>query len=123
MMNEELNKNITNNNEDNRKANILCIITLLLNFIPFFIPFILAGLLNHSNNSNDSTILIKIVALLIMVCPTVAINLMIYVRINYPKNIFGKILMILYIIVAIILIIGGTYIIVSCFNELSKCPG
>ena len=65
------------------------------------------------------------VSLLLMIA---GLAIMIYVRVKYPKNVFGKVLMWLYIIVGIIsIIIFIVYILfiiwacvscMSCINEL-----
>ena len=95
--------------EDNKKANIICTIilgiTLLLDPIGAYVfkdyPEIAAGL----------TLLIMATSLI----------LLIYVRVKYPKNIFGKILMWLAIIGVIGFIIMLVLIVVGCVVILNSC--
>ncbi len=124
--------------EDNKRANILCIISLVCEILPFLIATILSIFtstiteLSEVNVDTEASALSEIftnifgtVSLLLMIA---GLAIMIYVRVKYPKNVFGKVLMWLYIIVGIIsIIIFIVYILfiiwacvscMSCINEL-----
>lgn len=95
----EVEKNISNNNaEYNKKANILCIISLLLvSYVPS-----LTGSVNGY-----------------WLCKVIAFILMVYVRIKYPKNKFGKYIMIFYITTIILYIVFISMLV----NGLQSCQG
>lgn len=121
------------NEEDNKRANKLCIISLACVFAPLIISAILMAIIsaltdsypadavNFINNILGSVNTLAIIA---------GIALMIYVRVKYPKNIFGKVLMWLYIIIAalavivfILYMIFALVTCISCFACLSDMPG
>ncbi len=124
--------------KDDKRANILCIISLACEFLPFLIASILSIFtstiteLTEVNVDTEASALSEIctnifgtVSLLLMIA---GLAIMIYVRVKYPKNVFGKVLMWLYIILGIIsIIIFIVYILfiiwacvscMSCINEL-----
>lgn len=53
-------------------------------------------------------------AFLTLPCWIAALVLMIIVRVNYPQNTFGKVLMILYIIFGVLMLIGVIMLILAC---------
>ena len=83
--------------EEKKKANILCLISVILPFCPTIFVMITSVF----NIKND--ILTTIFGAIVSVCNLAALVLMIVVRVKYPKNLFGKILMWFYIIT----IVGG----------------
>lgn len=93
---------------DDKEGNNLCIISLVLflSALPACMvqPFLGAG------------------------CGLAAFILMIIVRVKHPKNVFGLVLMIIYIIGAALLIIGTLLILAACYallEEFNNCniPG
>ena len=123
--------------EDNKRANILCIISLACEILPYLIASILSiftstitelAEVNADTEVNALpeifTNILGIACLLLMIA---GLTIMIYVRVKYPKNVFGKVLMWLYIIVGIIqLIIFIVYILfiiwacVSCMSCMGQ---
>lgn len=90
--------------ENNREANVLCVISLICAIGPILL-FFMAGMFNidlsHLGSEVASSIenftVVTEVAMFI-----VGIVLMIFVRVKYPGNVFGKVLMWTYIVFTII---------------------
>lgn len=102
-----------NYSSEEKNANILCIISLSL---------LIFGLIMLFCQGAVGTVLSWIASLV----------LMIIVRVDYPDNLFGKILMISYIVLAIIAVIMMIIAIIafiqfinSCFDSINNCniPG
>ena len=116
-----------NNRNSDKKANILCWISLAC----LIVPFILSPILGKIVLSTSQTIvggLFSFLSSLIGFCFHIArilgVVLMIYVRIKYPKNVFGKVLMWIYIIVLVIIILFIIFIMVlcnGCIDGMSGC--
>ena len=98
-------KNIPISPEDNKKANLLTLLCLGLNaLVPVLIYlFNLIG------------IDYKIIEPFLGALPMASLAILIYVRVKYPKNIFSKVVLILYIVGFIIGIILLIVLIVSCY--------
>ena len=92
-------------------------------------PSVLIGLLSSifagtlNGESIISSIIFDIFSLILRVCPVLAFIIMIYVRVKYPKNTFGKVLMIFYIVGIMICIISVALFLFTCFSEMRNCPG
>ncbi|MBO4867538.1 MAG: hypothetical protein J5582_13425 [Ruminococcus sp.] len=97
--------------EDKKKANRLCIISLILMFC--INPLVVA----ISRFGNDS------ISFLNGLSSIAAFILMIYVRVKYPKNIFGKVLMIVYIALIILSLISLILIMAMCASIVRDCRG
>ena len=89
---------------DDKEGNNLCIISLVLflSALPMCMlqPFLGAG------------------------CELAAFILMIIVRVKHPKNVFGLVLMIIYIVAAVLLIIGAILLLAACYallEEFNNC--
>ena len=106
---EKINYNIEEKEAD-KKANKLCIISLLIIIIPNILAYIF---------EIRSDLMIFLAAF----GPLIAYVIMIYARVKYPNNTFGKILMALYILGIIVLIIAFCVSIISCINNPPSCPG
>ncbi len=55
-----------------------------------------------------------------------AFVMMIVTRVKYPKNVWGKVLMWIYIVLGILIVIGMVLLILACaycVNEMRRCPG
>lgn len=110
---------ITNNNnseiseedllkiKETEMANNLCVVSLLLYFLGGFVFGFIPGLGK----------------ILGMLSPLAAIGIMVYVRIKYPQNIFGKVLMIVYIVLTILAIIGLILLVIMCRQLANSCQG
>lgn len=114
----DVKKNITSNNDDdnnnnNQKANKLCIISLALAWVPNLIDEFFWNILPEFVLENFSSVS--------GICGSIALIIVIYVRVKYPKNIFGKVLMIFYIITGILAIVGACLAIVTCVDQLNNC--
>ena len=98
--------------EANKKANKFCIISLVLNIV---IPIIQTIIMLLGFYKENNYIISLLVGLLYLAEP-VGLALMIYVRVKYPNNKFGKILMWIYIIEFIIGVILAIVFVVTCVN-------
>lgn len=112
--------------EDEKKANKLGITSLCL----FFGPGIVSALLIAISASVKSSIIMSLATILSAlsgVASLASIVLMIIIRVKYPKNKLGKILMWLYIILFVLAIVLTVLVFVACLafcgNELSNCHG
>ena len=95
-----------------KTANLLCIISLILLFSPYIMSIVLymPGFPDFLYGiSNLATGLLSLVS----------IGLMVYVRIKYPKNTFGKVIMWLYIAFLCIPILLALLFIVLLFFVLA----
>ncbi|SFC17137.1 hypothetical protein [Ruminococcus albus] len=97
--------------EDKKKANTMCIISLLLMFCvnPLIVEISRNGYENITSISGFSGL--------------AALILMIYVRVKYPKNTFGKVLMIVYIVFFVLGLIWLTLIMAMCASCMKDCHG
>ena len=117
--------------EDKQKANKLCIISLCCMFLPGLVTgilsFILYSVLNVSlkndynavNNAYEA--IFGLIYLVMGAAEIAAWVLMIYVRVKYPKNTLGKVLMILYIALVVISIILVVVLFITCIESLRSC--
>jgi len=107
---DENQNNITNINEsqeyinqqaDNSTANLLCTISLFLTIgVPFVLRFI-PGLQDFIDT-------------IISICGMTGFVLMLVARVKYPKNVFAKVLMWIYIIIIIAYIVLMAALIIAC---------
>ncbi len=116
--------------ENNKQANKLCILSLLCVFLPILLSTslspVLSGLFKTSDAGTDNTLwditgnILGIAGLLLLIA---GIGLMIYVRVKYPTNTFGKVIMWLYIVLAILSIIALIITMVVCYSAMATCGG
>ena len=106
--------------EDNKKANMFCWISLGLFLTPFLLAIVFEALKdafdfydveNAVNILSGSSGLFYLGALVFMII----------VRVKYPKNVFGKVLMWIYITITIISIIAVAVMIVACSIACNVC--
>ncbi len=90
---------------DDQLPTTLCIISLVL----YFLGSVVAGLIPGLG------------PIFRLLSPLVAIGIMIYVRVKYPNNTFGKVLMILYIVLTILAIIGFILVVMLCKSVVQSC--
>ena len=103
-----------------KKSNLLCCLALLL----FVLPIIFANIINLLQNN----LIHKVFIFLSVFSMFGAIGLMAYVRLKYPKNILGILLMIAF---SLIMIYCGFLLVIEakdcifncCTNEIRNCPG
>ncbi len=105
--------------EDERKANVFCIASLICVFLPRvlqFLGYLLFGTLLQQVG-RESVLYDRIsgaLSALGIVFLIAGIVLVIYVRVKYPKNIFGKVLMWIYIVLAVLILIAFIVMLVAC---------
>lgn len=122
--------------EDKKQADKLCIISMILMFAPMaviFIKNIILGLLFDAGkeefyyNIASSYVLGSILTFLMAGCGIAALVLMILVRVKYPQSVFGKVLMWLYIALAILVVVFIAVTIIACglafISCVRNCPG
>ncbi len=111
----------TNNissNDDNNKANLLGTISLVC----LALPFILDKILMPFSVELKENIISSISGLSLLA----GVTLMIFVRVKYPRNILGKVVMWLFILGFIFFIVCIFLVMFACFaflEELKNCPG
>lgn len=121
------------NNRSDKHANLLCIISLVCMLLPIIISFVfmcIRSVLTYQDTAMTTDIIAGVLGTISILLVITGLILMIYVRVQYPKNVFGKVLMWLYIILAIIaLILFVLYMLfamvalLSCFSCLAEMPG
>ena len=84
----ELEGNNTANNTNNSKANILCVISTVL---------VILALILIKLPLNASIIVYKLCTSIRNIVLIISFTIMVYVRVKYPQNVFGIVLMALYI--------------------------
>ena len=116
--------------EDKKQADKLCIISMILMFAPMVIIFlknIILGLLFDAGkeefyyNIASSYVLGSILTFLMAGCGIAALVLMILVRVKYPQSVFGKVLMWLYIALAILVVVFIAVTIIACGLAFASC--
>lgn len=111
--------NDMNNPDDERKANVFCIASLICVFLPRvlqFLGYLLFGTLLQQVG-RESVLHDRIsgaLSALGILSLIAGIVLVIYVRVKYPKNIFGKVLMWIYIVLAVLILIAFIVMLVAC---------
>lgn len=105
--------------EDKKKAHNLCWISLILMYGLSAIRFVLAKigaarLLLSASDSLDTIAGLTAIA---------AFIIMIIVRVKYPKNVFGKVLMIIYIVQIALAVLGFFLLAAMCGSALRNCRG
>ena len=108
-----------NDPDDERKANVFCIASLICVFLPRvlqFLGYLLFGTLLQQVG-RESVLYDRISGALSafgILFLIAGIVLVIYVRVKYPKNIFGKVLMWIYIVLAVLILIAFIVMLVAC---------
>lgn len=97
--------------EDNSTANKLCGLSLFLRYGAPIVLVIITYILQ-----NISETLGSLVTMLSPACSLAAFVIMIVVRVKYPHNTFGKVLMWLYIISIILYVLLFIFLFVSCLT-------
>lgn len=132
--------------EDKKKANFLCIISILLFIVPSLIAIIMAIVIASIDLSSGGNLLSELysaslnspvdlgitsqimgISYVVMMgishfARIASFVMMIVIRVKYPKNTFGKVLMWIWIIGILIIISLVIFAVVSCINFISSCP-
>jgi hypothetical protein len=125
-------KNAPETEEEKRKGNFFSGLSLACTLGGKVLSSIAAAIMNGFNYSSEildnplTRVIGTLLAGILGLSELAGFILMIYVRVKYPKNTFGKVLMWLYIIWLIMMVIAAILVIatcVMCVNELSSCPG
>ena len=98
--------------EQKKKANILCIVSIVLGFV---VPLI-CGALCYVFEDNGMETMSAMILFPAAFCFLAGIALMVIVRAKYSRSVFGKVLMILYIVCGAIGVIGAVFIIGACLT-------
>ncbi len=104
------------NEQNNKKANMLCWISVACMVIPFIISVIMGEwtLTTTGNMTGIVSTFYNVFSALLYLARIVGFGIMIYVRMKYPKNLFGKVLMWIYIIMLVLLVLLIIFIAVLC---------
>lgn len=119
--------------KENERANILCVASLVCEVIPLFLGRIMSGLSQIALDRWDwefSYVMSGVSEALSGALFIAGIVLLVIVRVKYPKNTFGKVLMWVYIVIGVIMLLIWLAMMIflmvacnACMNELSSCPG
>lgn len=116
-----------NRRNSDKEANILCWISLACLIVPFILSPLGAKILLVTSNSVVGglfSFLNSVFSIVFVLARILGVVLMIYVRIKYPHNIFGIVLMWIYIIVLVLIILFIIFIMVlcnGCVDGMSGC--
>jgi hypothetical protein len=135
------------NQKDTTKGNTFPIISLVLMVAPLVLEIILSlatgimdsfvengfenelgTIINVLNSSWEVTVVIA--EILCWGARVASVVVLIYARVKYPDNVFAKVLMWVYIIIAALWIVFWAVTLIACglafgacFNDLQNCPG
>ena len=107
-------------------ANVMCVISLICMYVIPFVSLLGTGLLGEiftkdADYSDITSAFVSFISLFVCASDLAAWVLMIIVRVKYPKNIFGKVLMWLYIIMMVLGVVALIFVMISCLNSLRRC--
>ena len=104
--------------EDKKKANIMCIISVCLAFVLPLILSVIMWILSLTGMSEDSILTIMSFGVMILTPAYIAaIVLMIIVRVRYSRSVFGKVLMFIYIALAVLSLIMMVFVVGACIDS------
>ena len=107
---------------DEKTANLMCTISVVCMYASPILTGIVTRVAEALIYDTDVTnVISSIFAVLTMLAWLTAIVLMIYVRVKYPKNVFGKVIMWIYIGQAILTVILVVVALVACAAFLHEC--
>ena len=113
--------------EDNHKANMYCVASLLCTFVIPLATMMVSGVLVNVfvsvDNDTTTSLLSSAVSTISGLSHLAGWVLMIITRVRFPKNKFGKVLMIVYLSLLALVVIGIVVLIISCIKCLQDCPG
>jgi len=112
--------------EDNHKANMYCVASLLCTFVIPLVTMMVSGILvnvfGSVDNDTTTSLLSSAVSTISGLSHLAGWVLMIITRVRFPKNKFGKVLMIVYLSLLALVVIGIVVLIISCIKCLQDCP-
>ena len=110
--------------EDKHNANLLCIISLICMYgVPFVTGLFTSLFTRNGDISSTGSTLTSLFTSLSGLSTIAAWVLMIIVRVKYRNSTFGKVLMIVYIVMLALVVIGFIILMASCVSCLRSCPG
>jgi membrane protease subunit (stomatin/prohibitin family) len=108
--------------KDEKHANILCAISLVcMHGVPALLGALMKLVDAFVYDEDVSMIFSGVMALLVFASWIAAVVLMIYVRVKYRNNVFGKVIMWIYIAETIAAIIATIVLVVACAAFLHEC--
>lgn len=118
-------ENLNPENND-KQVNILCLISMACVFVPTIVSILFLSVWDalttvRFDESSAGTLIGNIWSILATLLLIAGIALLIYVRVKYPENKFGKVLMWIYIALAILMIIAIIVIIIACSMAMITC--
>jgi len=105
--------------EEKRKANKMCWISVILMYGPASLRYLLAKIMSASTYLQ----MYETLGTLAAASALAAFILMIVVRVKYPKNTFGKVLMIIYLVQIALAILAILVFAAMCNSALRGCGG
>ena len=107
--------------QDKKKANIMCIISLCLTFGLSIVVSLIMWILSLTGMAEDSILTVMSLSVMIMTpCYIAGIVLMIIVRVRYRRSVFGKVLMFIYIALAVLSLIAMVFVVGACIDSCSN---
>ena len=116
-----------NRRNSDKEANLLCWISLACLIVPLVLSPIGAKILLATSDTMVGglfSFLNGVFSVLFTLARILGVVLMIYVRIKYPHNVFGIVLMWIYIIILVLIILFIIFIMVlcnGCMDGMSGC--
>ena len=121
---QPLPQNTDQEKKDEKTANILCLVSLACMFlVPFGTGIITGSFSEIADKTGDVSGISTLFGSLSSLSSLAAWVLMIIVRIKYRKNVFGKVLMWIYISMLALLIIAIIIFVIACASCLHDCKG
>ena len=104
--------------QDKKKANIMCIISLCLTFGLSIIFSLIIWILGTAGMGEESILELTSIGVMILMPAYIAgIVLMIIVRVRFRRSVFGKVLMFIYIALAVISLISVVFLVGACIES------
>lgn len=125
MYNQAMNKKNYISPEDNKKANKLSLISLALFFGPSILTGVIVPIVGSITEGSGSVynMLTGILSMIDGSAWLASIIIMIIVRVKYPKNVFGKVIMWIYILLIILSVVLFAIVMISCAIMCRSCQG
>ena len=121
-MNQQINMN--QQQEDDKKANLLCIISIVCavgKYVVLFLFALFAEVLNGAGAYGVLDLMNSIAGGTFALISIAALVLMIVARVKYPKNVFAKVLMWVYIAIIIVYVVGFIISVFACSMAFATC--
>lgn len=113
--------------QDKKRADKLCIVSLVCVLLPAILTYVFVNItglysgIKADIGPDGMNLFSNIWGLLSVLLFIAGITLLIYVRVKYPKNTFGKVLMWVYIVMAILLLITFMVALLVCYTSAVAC--